>query len=97
MSHSSSSLSIKQDNRLKPLQARRKGLQLTFENKVLIYSLMKQDNANNNKVMQNYPISRGTLLNICKELNNNVSFLNTNKARTLRQIQQSSLINEAIK
>ena len=47
--------------------------------------------------MQNYQISRGTLLNICKELNHNVSLWNTNKTRTHRQIQQSSLINEAIK
>ena len=97
MSYSSSSLSVKHDDRLKLLQARRKGQQLIFEDKVLIYSIMKQDNANNNQVMQNYQISRGTLLNICKELNHNLSLWNTNKTRTRRQIQQSSLINEAIK
>ena len=51
------------------MQARRKGQQLIFEDKVLIYSIMKQDNANNNQVMQNYQISREKLLNICKELN----------------------------
>ena len=97
MSHSSSSLSVKQDDKLKPLQARRKGLQQTFEDKMLIYSIMKQDNANNNQAMKNYQISRGTLLNIYKELNHNVSLWNTNKTRTRRQIQQSSLINVAIK
>ena len=96
MSRSSSLLSVKQDDRLKPLQARRKGQQLIFEDKVLINSIMKQDNANNNQVMQNYQISRGTLLNICKELNHNVSLCNTNEISTRRQIRQSSLINKAI-
>ena len=47
--------------------------------------------------MQNYQISRGKLLNICKELNHNVSLWNTNKTRTRWQIRQSNLINVAIK
>ena len=96
MSYSSSSLSVTQDDRLKPLQARRKGQQLIFEDKVLIYLIMKHDNVNNNQVIQNYQISRGTFY-IYKELNHNVSLWNMNKTRTRRKIRQSSLISEAIK
>ena len=47
--------------------------------------------------MQNYWISRGTLLNICRELNNEVIHWNKQNTKTRRQIIQSNWINESIR
>ena len=47
--------------------------------------------------MKNYWISRETLLNICRELNSDVSHWSQQKIRTKSQIIQSHWINESLK
>ena len=61
----------------KSLEARMKWQRLLKEENVYLYGLLKQSNANISHIMQNYNVSRGTLTNICMELNKEVAHWST--------------------
>ena len=80
----------------KSLEARMKWQRLLKEEKVYLYGLLKQSNANISHIMQNYNVSRGTLTNICMELNKEVVHWSTKWKRSSRDIINCEWIAKAI-
>ena len=80
----------------KLLESRKKGQRLSQQEKVYIYALLKLGKADKSHIIQNYWISRGTLMNICSEFNREVVHWSSKLARTSRSIIKSDWIARSV-
>ena len=80
------------DSAWKSLQFRKKGQRLTFDEKVYVYSFLKQEGVEAKHIIQNLCISSGTLFNICQSLDEETIHWSNRKTNSTRHITQSEWI-----
>ena len=75
---------------------RKKGQRLSWEEKVYIYSKLKENNINKKHLMQSFSISHTTLLKIKNELDEDIISWSTKVKPNKKQIMRSSYINKYV-
>ena len=73
-----------------------KGQRLIFDEKMYVYSLLKQEGVEAKHIIQNLCISSGTHFNICQSLNEETMHWSHRKINSTRQITQSKWIIKSV-